>query len=573
MPALYPAEELYPGEDLYPSNGGPRVAVIHEPPSERLMVRVQPPEGEPARWAADEPHLENAVSGIRLVDEMPGGEKEFSGVLPRDPRADWRDTEVYGEVVVKSATGEVVWGPGQLDKATETDGDRLEVAPLAVGYQAVLEDNKATKLGIIDRDLGRWGEIPTEFRRLWEASAIDPDGFSSSVSPFGGGDEANEPAGVTFSIAALKAGISEFGAKVYDGGGIDLAEVRYDFHGWSAPNSDFLNQIRLSDDGIEAPVLGEDHDLTTAKQQSVSSALSGLRFAHMISGYVGAAAADPFGPLTVGFHNVCVLAAHGLTPQGTWPNIGFTAEQILRYAVPLHAPPLELGELEDDGFIIPHFWFADPTTMATIVNEATKYGLLDWYVKGKKFNLRHPGEGGRRWQAYEGLRENGKDGQRLWESIVVQWQDVDGSTKTAGPPQSGANYEAEGLQITDPEHPAVKSPRVRRDLLVLKGVGVAAEAIRTGERWLEDANALDRSGDCTLHNYVMDDAGNLYPVSYVRAWDLVRFPLKRDKSYRRISQRDYDDEAEAVKLSIDAPPEGMEALLERYNAALVPYGL
>lgn len=556
-----------------------RIAVTQEYPPDKLAWRIDPPQGAPSRWAADEPLAENVIDEIRLVDEMPGGDKEATGVLARNPRTPWPDLAPFSDVSVYGPGVEEV-GSFRLDKAPESDGDHMAITPAAVGWQAALEDNKAVLgLGFIDRVLSKWGEIPTQRRINLKDAGINPSAFSSSVDPFGSGSEANEPAGISFTADSLKTGIEERGELVYGGGGVDIGEVLYDLRARSSgDDADWFNRLDLSRDGIDTDVAGTDHNALTALQRSVKATAEGLRYAFLTTAYMGGVEADPYGPEIFRWQSIAVLADHGLFPRGEWPDIGFTAKQMLGYSIPLHTPLRVTDEsLEDDGFIIPQAWFSDPGSMAQVVQELTKYGLLDWFVRGERlFQLRFPGSYGRRWQAYAGpseLQEVGLDAARLWREIVVIYQDVDGSTRTVGPPGSGADVEDAALEITDPDHPAVRAGLTRNEGLALRGISTPARAREAGERWLEDGNQLSRSGSCVLGGYVMDDRGIFRPVSQVRSGDYIRFPDAADRSYRKITSRSYDHPSRRSSCSLDGPPEGIQALLERYQAALMPLGL
>ena len=65
--------------------------------------------------------------------------------------------------------------------------------------------------------------------------------------------------------------------------------------------------------------------------------------------------------------------------------------------------------------------------------------------------------------------------ERLYESVIVQYQDVDGSTRTVGPPGSGANVEDAGLADDDTDNPAVRLGITKRALLTM---GVARQRRR-----------------------------------------------------------------------------------------------
>src|SRR5262249_25005369 len=163
-------------------------------------------------------------------------------------------------------------------------------------------------------------------------------------------------------------------------------------------------------------------------------------------------------------------------------------------------------------------WFTDPGPMSAVVDQVTRYGLLDWFIyEGKVFQLRRPGSYGRVWRAPATITtiegDAGPDAQRLWESIVVTWPDVDGTTPTAGPAGHGAQFIADGLRVTDPDHPAVKYAGNRNDLLVLQDVIDPAGAIAAAERWLSDANELPRAGRASYSGFLMDDKSVMRPVS------------------------------------------------------------
>jgi hypothetical protein len=119
----------------------------------------------------------------------------------------------------------------------------------------------------------------------------------------------------------------------------------------------------------------------------------------------------------------------------------------------------------------------------------------------------------------------------------------------------------------------VRAGLTRQDILDLKGISTEKAATAVCVRWLEEANLLSRSGSCTLTGVVMDDKGIPWPASVVQSGDEVRFPDVADRSYRKLTAPDYDHPSRKGAHSLDGPPEGVQALLERYQARLVSFGI
>lgn len=577
------ATGVYGGGTLGGRAGGqrryPRIAVAREFPPDDLAVRISDPRtGQTiTRLGADEALLENTIDALGYSSEMQGGCKEFGGQLARDPRIRWPDLAPYLDVTVYGQGVDEVWW-GRIDKPEGSDGSQSLVNLKGVGHLAALEDDEAVKAGFIDADQTKWGDPSTERRRILREANI----FLSAATSFGFSEKEGEgePPSILndFGNVTAEAGKGEAGEADYDSGGIDLEEVLYDYRVLAVPDTAFDSTMALGRESTFAtePVVGTDHNGTTALEQAVGTAVAGYRFARLRDLFSG-----PYeGPMTnlFAWQNIRVLALTGLALQGTWPNVGFTAKQMLEWAVPRFSYLQARAEdIEDDQFVIPHAWFAEEGTLATIVKELTKYGLLDWFVyEGKRLQLRRPGTYGRKWVAAPGpaeFREEGEDGTRLWKDIVVAWQDVDGSTKTVGPPGSGATYESASLEITDPDHPAVRAGIPRRDRIVTKTVCDFPTSLKLGENWLAEANELSHSGTCNLTHYVLDDKGIYHPASVVKAGDEVFFPGSGDPSYRRITHVDYDHNERKAACTLDAPADGLAAVQERFQVELQARGI
>lgn len=559
-----------------------RVAVAHEYPPDKLAWRIDPPKGAPSRWAADEPLAENVCEDIQLSEEMPGGEKEATCNLARNPRTPWPDLAQYSNVTVYGPGGEVVW-EGRLDKSPESDGDRMAIKPAAVGWKQALEDdNSVIGPGYIDSDLGKWGEPSTQ-RRL-ELDTANRE-LAAAVSAGWQGDGSEPPAlNIDFTSVETAAGKWMRGESWYDGGGIPLGALLYEFKVLAGPegNSAWFDGPTLH--SADTDVAGFDgvidHNATsTSGMQERAATTDNRRYAVVCSEFIGEGGTR-MGDIHSWRHLKVIsrLAQQHLALQGTWPNVGYTASQMLRHAIPTYTClRADAEDVEDTNYIIEQAWFSEPGSILEVVQELTKYELLDWFVRGKRFFLKRPGTYGRRWQAYagpSGLEEQGEDGSRSWKEITVRGQDVTGRTFTVGPPGSGATVEDARLEITDPDHPAVRAAEAygpnfnRKDLLDLGGISTPTRAREAGERWLREANLLSRSGSCSLTGYVMDDKGAFWPVSAVRAGDMIRFPDAGDTSYRKVVSRSYSHSNRTASLSLDAPAQGITALLERMQASI-----
>jgi hypothetical protein len=242
------------------------------------------------------------------------------------------------------------------------------------------------------------------------------------------------------------------------------------------------------------------------------------------------------------------------------------------------------GSIQPSEFNIPQLMFTNPTAASDMIKEATKYDLYDWAVYDG------PGVGGariptffyvprntmgRNWQARvgpSGLAETGVNVSRIWNGVSVTFTDVTGIQRTVGPPGSGATFTDSSLLSADPMNPANKAG-IKRWAMLAMGTSTPAGAIKIGAGFLVEQALLNTSGSANIVGWIQEaDNGSWHPAWAIRAGDMVKFIDSNQTSYRRIVKTAYDDGSKTNNISLDAPVEGLAAILDRYSVALTPYG-
>jgi hypothetical protein len=547
---------------------------VRESPPLRLHLSAETPEGRTFRWGQDEPKPENVPSGLSFSTTIPGGFERAGCVLPRKPGVDYSDLERFSTLYVKGAGGEPAW-EGRLEGAPRTSGNQMAVTPNAVGWQAHLDDNKGVSEVYIDRDLGRWGDA--SIQRKINAIAVS---WREAASPTTGAQDSGATGpGVSFQFSRFDGTYIEYGEAWYYGQGVDIGQLRYDFNAPSlAADANWLDQAYITDTDIYGSAFdqGSDHNQTAATNQSVTATDSGRKYAAVLSRFVASGVADL--NIVHQWLNLRVLGRHGLTAQGTQPAEGFYASQIIENAIPRFAPLLSVtGEsITDTSFVIPQaaYWEA---TAGDIVNDVNRYHLYDWAVWDDRVFWYYPRTAyGRRWRARMGpanLAETGPSVERVYNEVIVKYQGADGISRSVGPVGAAVSTESALLTDLDPENPATAAGVTRRAILSMKGISSAVAAIQVGQRFLEETRLVDRSGSAELVGTVEDDKGVVWPAWMVRAGDYISFIDASDSSNRRIVRASYNDSSRTNSIDLDAPPEALDALLERLNAVLIPHGL
>ena len=561
----------YDGYEL--EGAPPRVVVNREHPPSKLAVLVRAPDGTPiARWAEDESKLENVLGSLGKSGDMPGGHTELSGALPRDPTKSYPDLALFSTAELQGVGGEKLW-QGTIRQEPE-DGERETIEVKAVGDKQFLEDDETVVgPGFIDGDLTKWGE-PSAQRKLNlmpPASTYSPASAQTDIGWQGAGEA---PPAIQMNLQYDNG--HPIAESWYRGEGAPIGRLLYDYFvvgslGEEAPNWHANAGISSDDLRTSLGALSFDHHFTGAIAQEISG-IGGEAFLQVF--YEGPYTGE--GSNVAGWRNVKVVGPQGLTLQGTaWPNVGYVAKQMIPYIVEGSGLTTKDELLGDDGFVIPQAWFAAPSTRMSKLVEVTKYGLLDWFVFNDRIlQYRFPETYGRKWRLSPGSgtpKNAGQDANRVWDQLMVTWQDVDGSTKTVGAPGMGAQSSDTRLQITDERNAAVAAGRPRRKLLALNGVCELEPAIRTGQRFLEEAQNLAQSGEATISGYCQDEYGIWWPAAYVQPGDWAADP--GTQNYRKITSVNYSHDSKSASVTLGAPPEGISALEERMNAKLIELGL
>lgn len=563
-----------------PPTTSPTRRGIRELPPLRLSYEAHSPSGRFYRWGDDEPRPENVAQDVRFSSTMPGGFEAFDCTLPRHPGVDYRDLDRLTTIKALSA-GETVW-EGRLERAPATSGDEMSVSPSAVGWQAALEDDKSVQFLGFDQDLSSWGGMPAQQQLAVgniPSQAIDGSVVADSVSGIPGVQlQCESPwlggRGLPVVEAWYDARGVAIGSLVYawrkagvvSGSDPDWWWAAYLTDGVGSPSFDSTGNLRAAGPGSGT--------LTATASTHKFALLQLLNFSAK-PGFEGWQYSVTFQPAVVGDHGIPIRT--NIDDSGNL-SLGLWASDIIRHVVPKYARGLKVtaDSVDQSRFVIEQFAYLDATTCGELVRQATRVGLQDWAVwEDKVFWWLNRGNGGRQWRARSGsaqLSETGPQLDRLWNGVIVSYTDVDGSTRTVGPPGSGATVESVDLVDLDPENPANELGLRRWDLLQM-GTGTPAMAAEIGRRFLEEQKLLDTSGSAQFVGHIQDDKGVWFTASAVRAGDTVVFTDAADNSPRRIVKADYDHSSRTCSVDLDSPPLGLEALLSRLGVALQPLGV
>lgn len=555
---------------------------VRERPPLRLHIEAETPTGRHYRWATDEPLPENVPTGLRFSSTMPGGFENLDVTLPRKAARDYVDLEELTTLRVRGAGGGIR-GEYRLQAAPRTSGDQMAVTPQALGWQAHLDDDQSAAAIYVDRDLSRWVGAGATYRLNSAAAYIvrDPSTLPDATSGIPVLRLSTD--GAPWALGGLPLVIAMYDA----GAGCVIGSI---YHSWrkggnvSAADTNWHWRVDLSTDDTDG-IRDNTGELRGAGPGTgtLAATTSTRRFAWLNLWYDAASASNS--EYLIDWPCVAVYGDHGLTKRGTASATdaqGLYASDVVAHAVARWAPKLAFttgvgGTIQPSSFVIPHLAFLDPTTASEIVKQASRFDLPDWAVwEGPTFYWNARGARGKTWRARVGpaqLQETGPSIDRLWNSVVVRYTDVTGTTRTVGPPGSGADATDSQLVDTDPQNPANQAGVTRRALLAM-GTSTAAGAIQVGAKFLAFQKIISSAGQARLVGYVEDDRGVLWPASYVRSGDSIVFVDAADPTTeRRIVRANYTDADKACEVDLDAPPDAMEALLERLSVVLVPLGV
>jgi hypothetical protein len=551
----------------------------------RQYILATTPGGKTYRWGEDETGADNVFEDLQDSDSVPGGYKELSCSLPRKPHVGYGDMQPGTKIELFGAGQMKVW-EGLLQQAPRTSGDKLLMDPAAVGYQSHLSDDNSAQCIPIDADMSAWGEPSAARRDAAKVAKINQNG-QVALLPAGDPKGGSVPA-IAHSWAQLNSSVAspDDCESWYDAQGVELGRVMLDFlNVKGGSGGSWVNSvIAMVDDTTSGPETLKNFNATTASEQSLSVAAG--KFFLLLQSYWNATLEANTGNWENQYRSIKVFDRSGIPVYGTWPDVGVLFSDVLAYVLPRWAPLLNfttgpMGSIGPTEFPIPHLPFKEPTTVTQMTETGNRFELNEWAVWSGQFgptfylNPRGDREGRKRWRvrAREAqIEEAGPSLQRSANGVIVQWQDVDGSTKFVGPPGSGFRATDERLLDTDPLNPCNQIPGLRKwPKIAMKSKGTLPAAVESGQRYLEQLKLLDTSGEATLTGTVEDDHGARWPYYCVHAGDLLD-PLDGGGD-RYIVSATRTRSSRSAKVALDAPPDTREAMLERLDVKELAGGL
>ena len=542
---------------------------IQEKPPLREVIIARTPSGQTFRWGEDAWDAADRPDDTSHSSSAPGGYASFNGSLPRVYENQYADLPPLTEITVLDGAGSTV-GEFYLERAPRRSGDITSIGVEAVGFQNLLADEKNVNWLGIDPLLEGWHP----------AYADRKDQLSTVVSTIDTAIQPTTDGGIGF--------LSESGATV--------PAFSYAALDWDASPGAFVKKVIYSGTqsnttNIDAPqIVGTDNSRRWLNPVTLALTLDGSRREVTFTTpkqyleIVGRANAAVTPGAGAGFKRLFTVMAlvgdHGLSVYSGTAGPGLLASDVITYLVKQFAPGLTLlgSNVKATDLVIPSSR-GDQTNLPDLIAEHNKYHMWDWAVwEGKQFYYDRPGEAAvhKTWRARVGpsqLEETGRDVRRICNGTYVKYTDVQGKTRIVGPPSTRADYQTAALLDLDPANEANQAGRKLYDLVEMRGVSEQAPAIAVGQAYMALRKSADRSGSATVAGYVQTDAGHWFPHTSIRGGDRIQFVDSSDPSPRQISDVSHNRSRRESQITLDAPPQTLDAILDRLSLSLQGTGL
>jgi hypothetical protein len=600
-----------------------------ELPPTRLSISIETPDGYETRWSSSEISSFKSFQGLTFTTTMPGGFEHLDVTVIRDPRRAYPDLRELERLTVRSVGGDVIW-QGRLETIPSASGSQVAFTPSASGYQAALMDDNSARELYVETNLSTW-EGPTLNRQIYAISGASGQVFDLEGGTVAGNPDDPSNHGVPAMVVQFQGPWSRehSSEQWYDAQGLPIGYILYSAQVGAAseqgPTGSVANQIGnmaivgqnwifgiglCVDDAAAIPngLGGWTPDGSAGGNPapiSTNFAAAGPYFTGRIpssglaSGYdyafvqlinTASGGTTSFN-YALYFRQLVLYGTQGLPiyPADTG-TMGVFGSDVVKHAVPKYTPEIAItyrgqSTIVPSTYVIPELVFLTSGTVSDIIKGVSAFELQDWAVwEGDTgpcfywYPRTNPGTvsiRGRLWRTRIGpaqFQATGPQIDRLYNGVVVNFTDFTGLSRTVGPPGSSCWQTDPALVDSDPQNPINEWGQGIRKWapITMSAQSTLDQAVAAGAVFLQEQKVRNQSGSAEINGYIEDATGVVWPAYMVRAGDQIAFIDAEDPSYRRIVSTSYNDDTKTNSITLDTPPDTLQAILTRLQANDVP---
>lgn len=528
-----------------------------------LYVEVVKPSGRSYRWDGGY-RAQDTPQNLSFSSKRGTGFDTITVSLPRDLELEYPDLDLFDDIYVRSATGQVRYHGRvtNIDRSTGPDGDTISVS--GVGWMAHMQDQKVPLL-YVDQDPTRWQPVTLARQAVLAAGSFDQGKIPAETSR-----------GLSWAPPNAALAINTATELSFDAGpGVTVAKVVYKGARTGAFTNFEAATLFAADDpdlSVSVTTVGTLTLDSTVRTQPLTTAQRAL----MLRCRTSAATTPAVGHLQR-YDVVATYGNHGLTTHAiTDIGDGIYASDILRHLIASYCPRLNSDGVSDTTLPIEHFSFPDPTTpydaalklngfhiweLAVWEDHTVHWGPLDltdwdWEVRTDDYGVE------------VGLQ--GDSAADLVNCAIVHYDQLPSRTKTTLYPT-----DSDDLVDSSEDNPANSHGLGYKPVEITPSFPMIEDtAIEIGRTALAEARQAKRPGTITCSSgYVRDRQGNLQPASMVRAGDRIRITNVPADLIRPIGEVQYDHDSTKLTIGVDSSIERMEGFFNRVDVGLQARGL
>jgi len=420
---------------------------------------------------------------------------------------------------------------------------------------------------IIDRRLSGWTE-PSTARKVatLAGGAFRYEGAISSGWQYSG---ATGPA-VVLTYGTFDGTYAEIGEAWVYAGGEDIGQLRFDFARLEGSSTDVnwhSAAFLCTDDLASASDNSSESHAENFTNGSVTASVPGRKWALLRAFYAAAGAGTISN--TLAFLYPRIVGTHGLTERGGRPEEGYFISDVMQYLLANFAPKIEWAGEENQFVLTQCTWHDSPSTPYDAIQQLNNLVLWETNIwEDRKFYFEPADLTKADWQIRTtdpgvSVQFQGDSIESFANGVIVTYSDFFGHTYTL--------YPDEHVELQD-ENENNAATRRGEELWIPYTIPwqcLEAEALQFGRAYLAENNRPKRPGSFTVQGYIQDAGGHWrQPWQLRNSQTIAVMDDQYEGEPRLITATSYDAESNTVTITVDAPPQRIEAIVARQQLAL-----